>query len=54
VTLCVVAVLAAKPVAQDIQARLEHVVTKRLRLSQQDLYRKQAGKCDNPWLVDAH
>lgn len=49
-----VAILAAKPVAEDIQAGLKHVIPKGLRLAQQDLHRQEAGKRDYPWLADAH
>jgi hypothetical protein len=44
----------AKPVAEDIQARLKHVIPKGLRLGQQDLHCQEAGKRDYPRLVDAH
>ena len=49
-----VAVLAAKAVAEDIQASLKHVIPEELRSRQQDLHRQEAGKRDYPRLADAH
>lgn len=49
-----VAVSAAKPVAEEIQARLKHVIPEGLRLAQQDFHSEEARKRDYPWLAGAH
>ena len=47
-----VAVLAAKAVAEDIQASLKHVIPEGLRLAQQDLHRQRRGSAIIPgWLM---